>query len=57
MTQYAGYLVTTKTGLKGRTYHREGRINDKVVVHVEINGKEVKMLCDPKTIVTTGFID
>jgi len=57
MSKDAGYLVTTKTGLEGRTYHREGRVNDKVIVYVEVNGKVVKMLCDPKTIVTTGFID
>ena len=57
MTKDAGYLVTTKNGKTGRTYHREGRVNDKVIVYVEVNGKVVKMLCDPKTIVTTGFID
>jgi len=57
MTKDAGYLVETKSGKFGRTYHREERINDKVVVHVEIDGKVVKMLCDPKTIVTTGYVD
>ena len=57
MSKDAGYQVKTKTGKVGRTYHREGRINDKVVVHVEIDGKTVKMLCDPNTITTTGFID
>ena len=57
MSKDAGYLVTTKSGKEGRTYHREGHINDKVVVHVEVDGKTVKMLCDPKTITTTGFID
>jgi len=57
MSKDAGYLVTTKTGKSGRTYHREGRVDNKVVVHVEIDGKTVKMLCDPNTITLTGFID
>jgi len=57
MSRDAGYLVKTKTGKEGRTYHRDGRVNDKVVVYVEIEGKEIKMLCDPKTITVTGYID
>lgn len=57
MSRDAGYLVKTKTGKEGRTYHREGRVNGKVIVHIEVDGKELKMLCDPKTIITTGFID
>ena len=57
MSRDAGYLVTTKTGKSGRTYHREGRVDNKVIVHVEIDGKTVKMLCDPNTITLTGFID
>jgi len=57
MTKDAGYLVETKSGKVGRTYHREGRVNDKVVVHVEVDGKTVKMLCDSNTLITTGYID
>lgn len=57
MSKDSGYLVKTKTGKEGRTYHREGLVNKKMVVYVEINGKEVKMLCDPKTIEIIGFID
>jgi hypothetical protein len=53
----AGYLVETKTGKIGRTYHREGYINGKAVVHIEENGKTTKMLCDPETLKITGFID
>ena len=53
----SGYLVETKTGLKGRTYHREGLVNGKTVVHIEKDGKTMKMLCNPKTLKTTGFID
>ena len=34
MSRDAGYLVKTKTGKEGRTYHREERVNDKVIVHV-----------------------
>lgn len=57
MSINSGYLVETKTGKRGRTYHREGLVGKKTVVHVEINGKTMKMLCDPKTIRVTGYID
>ena len=53
----SGYLVETKTGLKGRTYHREGLVNGKTIVHIEKDGKTLKMLCNPDTLKTTGFID
>lgn len=57
MREDAGYLVETKTGKKGRTYHREGYVNNKAVVHIEENGKTLKMLCDPDSLKITGFID
>ena len=66
MSKNAGYLVETKTGLKGKVFHKEEQINKKIVVHlidennniiVDGNGKETKMLCDPKTIKTIGFVD
>jgi hypothetical protein len=57
MSKDSGYLVETKTGKQGRTYHIEGLINKKMIVHVEINGKEVKMLCDPKTVKIIGYTD
>lgn len=58
MSKDAGYLVETKSGKKGRTYHREGLINKKMVVHIENeDGKELKMLCDPKTVKIIGFAD
>jgi len=52
-----GYLVETKTGVKGRTYHREGIVNKKMVVHVMVDDKDVKMLCDPKTVKIIGYVD
>jgi len=57
MSKDSGYLVKTKTGKEGRTYHIEGLVNKKMVVHVETDGKTVKMLCDPKTIEIIGFVD
>jgi len=57
MSKDSGYLVKTKAGKEGRTYHREGLVNKKMVVHLEIDGKVVKMLCDPKTIEIIGFVD
>jgi len=53
----AGYLVETKTGKKGRTYHKEKKINKKTVVHIDVDGKDVKMLCDPNSLKIIGFVD
>lgn len=58
MSKDAGYLVKTKTGKEGRTYHREGLMNKKTVVHIiDENGNEVKMLCDPKSLKIIGYVD
>jgi hypothetical protein len=57
MGKDAGYLVETKSGKKGRTYHRDKLLNGKMVVYSEVDGKEVKLLCDPQTIKIIGFID
>lgn len=53
----SGYLVTTKTGLTGRTYHKDDLINGKQPVYVEKDGKLLKMLCDPESLSINGFID
>ena len=55
MSKNSGYLVETKTGKKGRTFHREGHVNKKMVVHLEDEDK--LLLCDPKTIKIIGYID
>lgn len=57
MSKDAGYLVETKSGKQGRTYHREGLVEKKRVVHVEVDGKTVKFLCDPKSLKIIGHID
>ena len=57
MSKDSGYLVKTKTGKEGRTYHREGLVNGKMVVHLDVDGKTMKMLCNPKTVEVTGFVD
>lgn len=57
MSKDAGYLVETKTGKKGRTYHKEKKINKKTVVHIDVDGKDVKMLCDPESLKIIGYID
>lgn len=57
MGRDAGSLVETKTGKQGRTYHRENPVNKKVIVHINLDGKEVKMLCDPKSLKIIGYID
>lgn len=56
----SGYIVETKSGKKGRTYHAKGLINEKVPVYPEIKDHEYSdkaILCDPKTIKIIGFID
>lgn len=53
----SGYLVTTKKGLTGRTYHRDNLINGKQPVYLEVEGKQVRLLCDPETLTVIGFID
>lgn len=56
----AGYLVTTKKGLKGRTYHSKGLVNEKLPVYLENEDgsfKKAALLCDPKTVTRNGFID
>jgi hypothetical protein len=57
MSKDSGYLVETKTGKQGRTYHRDNKVNGKVVVYIEVDGKEVKILCIPETIKIIGFVD
>jgi hypothetical protein len=57
MSKDSGYLVETKSGKQGRTYHREGLVNKKMVVHLDVDGKDVKMLCDPKSVKIKGFVD
>jgi len=56
----SGYIVTTKKGLKGRTYHSKGLINEKLPVYLERKDgsfQAVALLCDPKTVTKIGFID
>jgi hypothetical protein len=48
-----GYIVKTKSGVIGRTYHSDAPVNGKQVVHTT----EGKILCDPETLSITGFID
>jgi hypothetical protein len=58
MSKKSGYLVETKTGKKGRTYHKEGLVNKKTVVHIiNDDGTETKLLCDPKSLKIIGYID
>ena len=57
MSKNSGYLVETKSGKQGRTYHRDGLVNKKTVVYITENGKEIKMLCEPKNLKIIGYID
>ena len=57
MSKDSGYKVKTKGGIEGRTYHREGLIKNKMIVHIEVDGRDIKMLCDPQKIEIIGFVD
>lgn len=56
----AGYIVKTKTGKMGRTYHSKGLINGKIPVYLEKSKDEhqvTAILCRPETLEQIGFID
>ena len=60
MKNNSGYIVQTKSGKRGRTYHSKGTINGKVPVYLLDDSEkpsETAMLCDPKTLKIDGFID
>jgi hypothetical protein len=58
MSKDSGYKVKTKSGKEGRTYHRESKVNGKIVVHVEGEAEtQTKLLCNPESIEIIGFID
>jgi hypothetical protein len=44
-----GFMVETKRGLIGRTYHKDGLINGKMAVHID--DKPMPVLCNPKTLI------
>jgi len=56
----SGFLVETKDGKRGATYHSKGLINGKVPVYLEIdepNFSNKAILCSPETLKKIGFID
>ena len=56
----SGFIVETKSGKRGRTYHSKGLINEKVPVYLEITENEhqkAAILCRPETLKQIGFID
>lgn len=60
MKDRSGYLVETKSGKKGRTYHYKGLIGGKVPVYLEVSKfqySDQAILCDPNTLKQIGFID
>lgn len=59
-TKNRGRLVTTKSGLKGRTYNNKPPINKKIAVYIEISPGQYSVnaiLCDPATLTYNGVID
>jgi len=54
MKKTPGYLVKTKSGATGRTYHKEELVNGKIKVHC-IDG--TNLLCSPENLTIIGFVD
>jgi hypothetical protein len=64
MKENAGYLVETKDGKQGRTYHAKGLVNGKVPVYllegdtkIRIKFSDCAILCDPKSLTIQGYLD
>jgi hypothetical protein len=57
----AGYVVETKDGKRGRTFHNKGLVNEKVPVYLETDKQFIystsAILCDQNTLTIKGFID
>lgn len=56
----SGYIVETKSGKIGRTYHSKGLINKKKPVYLEISKfkySKTAILCIPESLKVIGFID
>lgn len=57
----AGYVVETKDGKRGRTFHKKGFVNGKVPVYLETDKRftysESAILCNHDTLTIKGFID
>lgn len=60
MNKNSGYIVETKSGKIGRTFHNKGFVNNKQPVYLEISKdkySETALLCEPSTLKIIGFID
>lgn len=51
--QNSGYVVKTKKGIVGRTFHKDELVNGKQIVYTD----KGKLLCDPAILEGIGFID
>lgn len=54
MKRGSGYIVETKDGKSGRTYHSEQLVNEKVQVFLDDG---TKLLCASENLKVKGFID
>ncbi len=59
MNKDAGYIVETRDGKIGRTYHKKQFVNGKCHVHMQTtpdNYSDNSALFDPKSLTIIGFI-
>lgn len=65
MMKNPGYIVITKDGHTGRTRHADHRVNGKIVVYLEKDGKPIldeklqqkKLLCEAAKLQIKGYVD
>jgi hypothetical protein len=50
-----GYLIKTRSGKTGRTYHSQDLVRGKVQVYLD--GQQQNILVDPDNLEVVGFVD
>lgn len=50
-----GRIVKMKSGEIGKTVFYEGKVRGKVIVHLEREGKEIKLLCSQRNLEYIGY--
>lgn len=60
MSKESGYLVKTKKGKVGRTFHSKGEVGGKTPVYLEtepLTYSDKAILCETQTLKVIGYID
>lgn len=60
MPKASGYIVVTKTGKVGRTFHYKGEVGGKTPVYLEtepLTYSDKAILCETQSLQVIGYID